>query len=228
MAISQQRVIDIINAGLDFKQALDRTIQLIDDEYANHAKHDDIPPFLISLYTRCSYIKLLEKPETSPIVLVTEAKHFRQNYRRNQRNAAKAERRRRAQGAMPRQPATSDPFIRVDASPMPRLDPSWAERSSIIATPEMSEQHRREHEAGLIKYQPDLARELGILPAEPARATDWTPDDPEDSFNPGAIINETGASSVRTAGSTDFTSPGQAIPDDNPDRTGSSESGSED
>lgn len=108
MAITQERVMDIIDAGLDYKNAFARLIQVIDEQ--RERTRD------IHRLQRLSDLAVLDKAISdifsiagigllrnsgSGTILEFEARHFRSAGGRNKRNKIKAEKRRREAGIKP-------------------------------------------------------------------------------------------------------------------------------
>ncbi len=207
MAVSQDRIIDLINAGLDFKQALDDMIALIDQAHERDPDH----PGLASLWALSDYGKRLKQPYKSPFILQKEREHFRANRRRNIRNAAAAERKRRAQGAIPMiRERQFDPL-----EPAPRLTPRVPEGPDYS---HISEDRKRqieaEAEASARKWHPELfidqpPTKPGLDDIAKQMGETYDPDDPENAFAEGQGITPA------EAGIDEFIST-PATPDDPP------------
>lgn len=126
MTISQHRVISILNAGIDYRQAFERLIRLIDEQHeaaAHYSDHSSYSPE----HTRRNLIEsqkiiktiylsagdtLLVQASASRVALETAHAHFKANYKRNERNRVKAAQKRRDQGIMPRVKITT-PFLEI-------------------------------------------------------------------------------------------------------------------
>lgn len=100
MPITQTRAISLINAALDFKQALTTLIESI------HAQRQplDNPNNPLTAINAFEYLEsianptiLLNHPESSPTTIALEHYHFSRNARRNERHAKKAAEKRRQQ-----------------------------------------------------------------------------------------------------------------------------------
>ena len=108
MAIAQSRMISLINAALDYKQALE---QLIDSIFASSRAAQNNPSqasaLLSDLTTLANIRALLQNPE-SLTTLALEYHHFRRNARRNNRLAERQSLLRRDAGAIPRSTTPRD------------------------------------------------------------------------------------------------------------------------
>lgn len=90
MPITDERVLDLLSAGEDYKRGLERLRDLLSQEWEKAEggvlTHEDA---LRNVFVMSSELSLLEEPQTSPGVLVRERAHYA-NWRLN------ANRRRRA------------------------------------------------------------------------------------------------------------------------------------
>jgi len=104
MAISQYRMIALINAGADFEQALARAIHQ-SNMYWNLASKGQMTwqeAFTLA-NSILSTAALLSHPQESSKILALEKTHFIREAKRNDRSAAKSARKRQAQGKAHRQ-----------------------------------------------------------------------------------------------------------------------------
>lgn len=120
MPVSQSRIIDLINAALDYKRGLDN---LIDHVKADALRAREHPEHAAGLFEGLEAVAqtntLMEHAERSLATLVVEHEHFRRNARRNDRTARKQAAKRQQAGVIPRSKSPRDVRLH-SASDLPR------------------------------------------------------------------------------------------------------------
>ena len=97
MSITQDRMISLLNAAIDFRQAFLTLAKAIES-----TQHAPDPKEALWLLSRRVGPGMLEHPVDAETVIVREWNHFRKNLKRNQRVAEHQRRARRERGIQPR------------------------------------------------------------------------------------------------------------------------------
>ncbi len=103
MPISQHRVVALINSALDFRRAateLITRVQSAADASNRLSTVEDLKALFAQISLEADLKILLQNPIESPATLLLEYDHFRRNFKRNERRAAKADYTRRIQSAL--------------------------------------------------------------------------------------------------------------------------------
>jgi hypothetical protein len=117
MPFTQERAIELLNAGLDYQQAfnsLKRHIERAVTAVESGEITADAAMIHVSLNATDN---LLRQQGRTQATLAFEAKHFRANKRRNDKARAKQEQKRRSAGVAPRQPDRSILLSTAPTSP---------------------------------------------------------------------------------------------------------------
>lgn len=193
MAITQQRMVDVINAGLDYKLAFETLIKEIDE--AHELAQGGRITYQVALDTimHIAGTGLLKKPASSRTALELEYKYFNSNWKRNVRSTMKQAKRREEAGIIPRKRKTPSLFIETSVlATQPEAIPlaqhiaqhgysiSPARQAEIEAEAERDIKQRKYLEARKAPVQ---------LQEPPAIDLAHDPDDPENAFGvPGSSI----------------------------------------
>lgn len=112
MAITQQRVIAILNAAIDYRQAFLKLTMRIDHEFNNHRHNPaELAQAFETIYLSTSASRLLEDITTTEITIKEEFKHFTRHSRRNAKIAEQQKNKRRREG-VPERP-TAKPITGI-------------------------------------------------------------------------------------------------------------------
>lgn len=104
MPITQQRMINLINAASDYEQAFNQAVSII--SRINKQARDNqlsIPEALLEIDQAIRHVGLLVHPIDSSKIIALERAHFKSVARTNDKAANKQERKRRAEGRGQRQ-----------------------------------------------------------------------------------------------------------------------------
>ena len=129
MPISQSRMISLLNAASDYRQALEAACQFIQRQTQEfHDGKCTAEQALFEIERRASPRLALEFPDVSPGTIGIEHYHFRANRARNNRARIREERKRRDAGIPARQrsdmPFQSDHLRRFNTNPESLARPS--------------------------------------------------------------------------------------------------------
>lgn len=157
MPITQDRMLAVIHAGLDFRDGLHKITEQIKMETISVQKgHYSAQQALDNLLSQSNIAMLLEDYAESLSLLTLEAKYFRMFYNRNAKAAEKRDQKRRAMGKPKRQPSDvhfKQRFKTTDIIPPPT--------GQARVTMDVEEEERRNNE--FLKknpYKGQLAREI--------------------------------------------------------------------
>ena len=158
MPISQSRMIALINSAIDYKQALDKLIDII------HNTPPETPSEHLFIFAHLP--SLLNDPINTPATIAVEYHHFKHNARRNDRHARKAAVRRQQQGLMPRSTTPRDTRLTSASS---TFLPANLQHPNYTSTPLTQQQKQKiidEIDAGIYEEKPAKLTEIGSnLPA---------------------------------------------------------------
>lgn len=181
MPITQERVIAIIDAGLDYKRALGKLIQIINEERdksrdickMKRLSDLDVLDEVIGRIYRSAGISLLDN-NGSGTILEYEAQHYLSTKSRNTRNRIKAEIRRREAGV-------KEQRKRFPGEPI--NNPYFQERrQTIISPPQAPQQLIRldEDESNPENVEGGMFGESPAKPQAPAKPHEFTPEEEEE------------------------------------------------
>ncbi len=149
MPITQSRMIALVSAAQDYKQALDQVCGFITKQHERHTAGQITSDQACELlFSSANAMFLLAQPIESALAIVAEAKHFRVNSRRNERKAEKARENRLAERAGQPRPK------RLSTAPK-RIDRLSEQETSF---------HQRLHGSHKPdgKYEPDFGDEVDL------------------------------------------------------------------
>lgn len=183
MAITQTRIISLINAGRDFQQALEKLISQIESLRSEVESGVTKPESALEILYLNAGPGLLINPAASKTTLLAEHKHFKANIRRNLRSKAKQEKKRRDQGILPRhQP---DPFSPLNehiiSQPQQPVPLDFLTRGYSIS-PSRQREIELEAERALKQKQYLEGKTQATATATAKIDLSSDPDDPENAF----------------------------------------------
>lgn len=111
MPITQSRMLSLLSAAQDYKQALELVCHTLAAQEASLREGTTTPAQALQLcFASANAVVLLSNPTISPAVIGVESAHFKSNQRRNIKKAEKARAKRRLTGL----PIASTAPVRVD------------------------------------------------------------------------------------------------------------------
>lgn len=192
MSITQQRMIEVINAGLDYKIAFETLIKEIDEAHQLAQGGRLSTQVALETIHAIAGTGLLKKPAASRTALELEYKYFRANWKRNQRQAIKQQRNRKEAGIQPRLPRVHSQFIETTIPAELEIVPFTQQIAQHGYSLSPAHQHEIEAEAlrsiNQRKYLESKSKPQPPPSSSPAIDLSYDPDDPENFMSPGSSI----------------------------------------
>lgn len=193
MAITQLRMLALIDAALDYQRAIQRAEKFVSDAWFNvRQQNADPTEELSTLMTLIQELGLLSKPKESPIIIQLEQRHFRKTASANERRMAHLRRKRGYKGTT----TAPDSLIHMgsvqdERSRIGQLRTALLERQSLVTsvTNNLSAEDKSRIDQEAAQIEDEIAKEEAFLLEQKARdSKSLFLYDPDDTDPAGPII----------------------------------------